>query len=442
METVYDVDVAGGNRNGFGGRHAVLRWQRRGLHRWIVPYLMQTGKRRLPRGDEDVHLILCVADHFEPKGGQATPERAWARVNRWVCEYPRQLGGFRDSDGRPPRHTFFYPIEEYEAAHVDALAKLCQAGFGEVEIHLHHEGDDAHHLRQQLLQFKEILGQRHGLLARHKETGELAYGFIHGNWALCNARPDGRCCGVAEELDILRETGCYADFTMPSAPHVTQTRKINSLYYAVNRPGRPRSHNTGIDVGSRPRRLTVCSCSKVRSFMTGGSANGECCRSWRMAACRAVNLQRRRALQNWLRARVQVPSRPDWLFVKLHAHGAEEMSYDALLGQPMVRFHRELAEHTVRNPRFHYHYVTAREMYNLVKAAEAGWKGTIAKALDFELVWNGCTSQVCAPTPSGTKWQARNLDRTALGDIGLGMADIARPRRPECRLNVFAQKLV
>ena len=32
---------------------------------------------------------------------------------------------------------------------------------------------------------------------------------------------------------------------------------------------------------------------------------------------------------------------------------------------------------------------TAREMFNLARAAEAGWKGSVAAARDFELVWNG-----------------------------------------------------
>ena len=55
------------------------------------------------------------------------------------------------------------------------------------------------------------------------------------------------------EIEILRETGCYADFTLPSAPSPTQTRKINSIYYAVDDPHRPKSHDWGIDVGSRTR---------------------------------------------------------------------------------------------------------------------------------------------------------------------------------------------
>jgi hypothetical protein len=92
-------------------------------------------------------------------------------------------------------------------------------------------------------------------------------------------------------------------------------------------------------------------------------------------------------LETWLGARVQVPGRPDWFFVKLHAHGAPEESHDVLLGEPMARFHRDLAERARRDPDFHYHYVTAREMYNLVKAAEDGRKGTVAECLGYPLVW-------------------------------------------------------
>jgi hypothetical protein len=88
----------------------------------------------------------------------------------------------------------------------------------------------------------------------------------------------------------------------------------------------------------------------------------------------------------WLKARVQVPQRPDWFFVKLHAHGAPEDAHDVLLGEPMVRFHEALAAEAAHNPRFHYHYVTAREMYNLARAAEQGFQGTVADARDYELL--------------------------------------------------------
>src|SRR5205823_3106485 len=88
-------------------------------------------------------------------------------------------------------------------------------------------------------------------------------------------------------------------------------------------------------------------------------------------------------LRRWLRARVQVPTRPDWFFVKLHTHGCNEANQGVLLGEPMVEFHRGLARRARENPKFRYHYVTAREMYNLAKVAEAGWTGGVDEARDF-----------------------------------------------------------
>src|SRR5258708_24014905 len=172
---------------------AALLWhvRRRSMDRWLPTYIAERSKRRPPRRDEEVHVLLCVADHWEPKENGAPPEVSRERVRRWVEDYPRQFGRFRDADGRPPRHTFFYPVEEYEPEYLDALAGLCRAGFGEVEIHLHHEGDAPENLRATLTAFKEMLAGRHGLLSR-RGTGELAYGFIHANGALSNARPAWR----------------------------------------------------------------------------------------------------------------------------------------------------------------------------------------------------------------------------------------------------------
>jgi hypothetical protein len=362
--------------------------RRRSLDRWLPSYLGARSQRWPPRPGEPVHLVLAIADHFEPKRDGVSPAVARARVERWVHDYPRLFGAFRDSDGRPPRHTFFYPIDEYDPEHVDALAPLCRAGYGEVEVHLHHDGDSAEQLRAQLVHFKELLAARHGLLPCHRVTGERAYGFVHGNWALDNARPDGRCCGVNNELDILRETGCYADFTLPSAPSPTQTRKINSIYYATDDPRRPKSHDSGIDVGAGAAPLgallliqgpLLLDWSRRKWGILPHVENG-CLQSSQPPGLDRLDL--------WLTARVQVRTRPDWFFVKLHTHGAEEYNMPVLLDEPMVQFHQALARRAREDPAFHYHYVTAREMYNLVRAAEAGWTGTIADARNYELILN------------------------------------------------------
>ena len=107
-------------------------------------------------------------------------------------------------------------------------------------------------------------------------------------------------------------------------------------------------------------------------------------------------------LDDWLRARVQVPARPDWYFVKLHTHGAPEMNQQVLLGEPMVAFHRALARRASEDSSFQFHYVTAREMYNLARAAEAGWQGTVDEARDYELIFNGGAQQCRPPVVTST----------------------------------------
>ena len=74
-------------------------------------------------------------------------------------------------------------------------------------------------------------------------------------------------------------------------------------------------------------------------------------------------------LELWLRANVKIPTHPQWFFVKLHTHGANEPNQDVLLGEPMVRFHEALRERAGRDSNFRFHYVTAREMANIALAA-------------------------------------------------------------------------
>jgi hypothetical protein len=332
---------------------------------------------------------LAVCDHYEPKRGNAPPAKARARVQQWLDEYPRLFGGFRDSDGKPPQHTFFYPADEYEPEYVDMLAKLCRAGFGEVEVHLHHDNDTAENLRQTLLSFKRTLAERHGLLSRDRVTGEIAYGFIHGNWALDNARCDGRWCGVNNELDVLRETGCYADFTLPSAPSETQTRKINSIYWAVDDPNRPKSHNTGTDVGvgKRPENSLlmiqgplVLDWSRRKWGILPRIENGDLQKNQPPSENR---------LLRWLDAGIKVTGGPNWFFVKLHTHGVNEPNQDVLLGEPMVRFHELLRERADRDSSFRFHYVTAREMANIALAIAEGSNASVQAARSFRYIPHG-----------------------------------------------------
>ena len=343
----------------------------RGLTWWTVLGLLRAG--RIPLlGDDRRKIFLCIADHYEPMVGNAPLHIQRERVDRWLQEYPRSVAGIADSRGRPPQHTFFYPAEVYTPEPIEKLAGLCRQGLGDVEIHLHHDNDTADHLRETLMTFKEMLFHRHGLLRKNGQ-GEITYGFIHGNWALCNSRPDGRWCGVNDELTVLRQTGCYADFTMPSAPSSTQTTTVNSIYYANDRSPRPKAHDRGI-----PAKVGLAPPEQSLLLIQGPLSLDWARKKWGFlpglenAAVQSgfpPNLAR---FMLWLRMGIGVGGRPEWIFIKLHTHGALECNADILLGEPMRRFHQELAAFTAQRPGLQYYYVTAREMADLVHQAEAG----------------------------------------------------------------------
>jgi hypothetical protein len=377
--------------------------RRRNLHRWWFAALTQP-LRRGPRQTEQIHVLLCIADHYEPCWGGADPDTARERVAAWTNGYEPALGRFRDSDGRPPRHTFFYPIDEYVAEHVDAIAELCRRGYGEVEIHLHHDNDTAENLTRTLTRFTELLSRRHGLLGRWPD-GRVAYGFVHGNWALDNSRPDGRWCGVPNELSILQRTGCYGDFTLPSAPDATQTKTVNQIYRAAGREGCCKSHDVGIRAGcGSPGDGLLIVQGPLRLWWPKGSRSPRI-ENGCVQACQVPTMAR---FAQWLRAGIHVPQRPDWRFVKLHTHGAIDSNRQVLLGPAMTHVHEALAQRAQRDRAFQYHYVTAREMYNLVRAAESGWTGSVKDALDYEL----------APPPAETLPCARkSVDRPSQPEV-------------------------
>lgn len=357
--------------------------------RWFPGYL-RACRERPPRPVGTCHVIFTLADHFEPlgAGGGASLAAAEARVERWQRLLPPLVGDFRDADGRPPCHSFFYPAEEYAPSLLDGLAGLCRAGLGEVEIHLHHDGDTAATLAPKLAGFRDCLHGRHGYLGRDR-TGAPRYAFIHGNWALCNSRPDGRWCGVNEELDVLRATGCYCDMTMPSGASPTQSRTVNALYYAATCPGRSRSHDAGTPVRAASALAAAPLPEAGLLLIQGPLALNWRRRKWGLlphfehAELSGSNPPWPERVDLWVQQRIQVAGRPDWLFVKVHTHGGNERNWPVLLGEPLRAMHRHLQARYNDGSRFRLHYASAREMYNLVKAAEAGASGDPHPWRDF-----------------------------------------------------------
>lgn len=368
----------------------------RNMQTWIGSYVL---RERPPKVAGPIHVMFCFVDHFEPMWHGAGLPTQNARVERWCREYPELASRHRDADGRPPQHTFFYPEEEYAEEHLDRIAALCADGFGEIEVHLHHDNDTESNFRESISRFGRILHERHGALPRDPVTGEIRFGFIHGNWCLDNSRPDGRWCGIDNELILLRELGCYADFTLPSAPSDTQTRTINSIYYATDDPARPKSHDTGVRVraGGQPSGDLMIVQGPLRL-------------NWRerrfgvLPRIEASDVRRgcpptAARVDAWVETGIHVQGRPEWVFVKVHTHGTQEQDMDTLLGTAADAMYSHLEQAYNDGERHVLHYVTAREAYNIIKAAEAGKSGNPNEYRDFELPpppssWAGGKSRV------------------------------------------------
>jgi hypothetical protein len=371
----------------------MIAWNKtRGTLPWVPAYYWQLLTRRAPQV-RPVHLIISLADHFEPAiipqtmGQRAERDVQEERLERWCRQYPKAVCDWPDHDGRTFRHTYFYPAEQYDAGLVDTLAQHCREGWGEVEIHLHH-GIDApgtpETTRQTLVEFRQAL-VGHGCLSQLDGRGGARYAFVHGNFALANSM-QGRFCGVDSEIEILAETGCYADFTLPSSPNPAQTTKINALYECNWPLSRPSAHRQGRDLRSGrfsptlplmiQGPLLLDFSRRSRHWPLPTVENGA------ITGTRPPTMGR---LRLWTKAGITVEGRPDWLFIKLYCHGMDPRDEESMLGGALRKFLRQLMEESRGGREYRVHFTTAREMTNIVLAACDGCEGNPNDYRDYRL---------------------------------------------------------
>ena len=316
-----------------------------------------------------VDIMFCMVDHYEPFNPRGEVESR-QQIDRLVTEYPRLVEKHKDSDNCLPKRTWFFPPHNHKFGILKDLVSLCAQSYGEIELHLHHGKtvpDDEQNLRQTI---EQTLLEYSAFGIFGHEDGKRRYGFIHGDWALDNSR-NGRFCGVNSEITILKQTGCYADFTFPSNNEASP-RKINSIYYATDDPQKPKSHDSG-----RPVKRGVAASGDlmivegpthpyfIKPGLGGLRVIGD-----------SVDIDRgpdNKRIDCWVRTAVHVLGKRNWVFIKVHTHGATNLP--VVLGKPMDQAFSYLEERYNDGKQFRLHYVTARELYNIVKAAEAGESG-------------------------------------------------------------------
>ena len=345
-------------------------WSRQ-YYVWMPDYLRSSMAPSEPV-QGPIHLLFFYTDHFEPG-------KDFERTRRWEREYPQLASRHRDSRGRVLQHTWFYPGEQLEEENLASLARLAAGGYGEVELHYHHENDTNESTEAKFRQAIEAF-QKFGFLK--SVTGDTHFAFIHGNWGLDNSLGP-EFCGADHELAILKKLGAFADFTFASLWNNAQPSLVNSIFAATDDDG-PKSYDRGVPlrVGQEVKGDLVIFEGPL---MVAPSAN------WRHLFWEVEDADVHPAIPTtperadlWVRANIHVPGRPEWVFVKVFGHAASsEEDMNETLGPNFESTMQYLESHYNDGKRYVLHYVTAREAYNVARAAAAGKSGDPTEYFDW-----------------------------------------------------------
>jgi len=359
-----------------GGAAVTYKLYKMNAFIWLGDYVWNSPSRQ--DTDQLTDIIVVPIDHWEPGGDMDI-------VNKWMTGYRELADKHVDADGVKLQHTWFYPIDQFRGYEVDSIVELSREGYGDVEVHLHHRGDNSASLTKKFVDGLDSL-QAHGALI--SPDGKDHWAFVHGNWALDNSRVyQGRdMCGVDNEITILQQLGCYCDMTFPAMGQTAQPSLVNKIYYCIDDPNKPKSYDTGVvdSVGFHPAPNQfmliegpyVIDWSDWRFKTHPTLEDGDL--YWEIP----TTFHR---FQQWLKADVHVKGRPNWVFVRPFTHGAHLVKdgYDNILGKNIDKMLTEVEKRYNDGKKYRLHYMTAREAYNVVKAAEDGKTGNPNNYRDY-----------------------------------------------------------
>jgi hypothetical protein len=359
---------------------------------WLVRYpFLRAGNFFGSKSGSKKHIIFTIANHFEPswsENGNLNVDDQNRRLDEYI-KLARKTGeAVRDINGTKFRHTNFYPIEQYHHSLLEKLSQMQAEGLGDIEIHLHHgveKPDTSENLRKTLVEYRDIFAEEHKLLSRFDGDKMPRWAFVHGNLALANSC-NGKYCGVDDEMQILAETGCYADFTYPTAPDETQVPIINKIYECSLPLDQPVPHRIGksVRVGESISNFPIIFQGplvfnwrrKIKGIHVPKIDDG------------ALVYNQRRDMERfnrWKNANVTVEGKEDWIFVKLYCHGFFTHDQSACIGEDAQRFFSEIIENSERTGEFDIYFATAREAFNMVLAATDGKKGSPNEYRNYSL---------------------------------------------------------
>lgn len=336
--------------------YKILRWK---MYIWLPDYISQkfAHKEKTP---SLVHIMFMTVDHYEPGMGTKGAE-----INRsWLNNYRILADSHKDSYGRVPQHSWFYSYDHKNDQVMMDLSQFVLKGYGEIEFHWHHSKDNNVIFPEKLEDGVKWFNSYGAMI---DVNGQKSFAFIHGNWSLDNAKGENSC-GVSRELEILKSKGCYGDFTFPAFGDASQPRKVNSIYYASD-DERNKSYDSGSDakVGVNNKGFMI--------FEGPLSLND-------YGAIETDPYPDEQKIDGWIKSNIHVKGRPDWIFIKTYTHGIQSRK---LFFSKVVDNMYSYLENHYSSGKYRLHYVTTREAFNIVKAAEDGKSGDPHDYLNYKI---------------------------------------------------------
>lgn len=201
------------------------------------------------------HIIYMHADHFEP--GSCSLDICNERLKIWTNDlkklkikpslfvFPSLLMDYRDGKIITRPSSLTPTIIKY--------LKPMENNGADINLHIHHERWTTSSVTTEpwitLLREKKVTDEQ--MLITHiidvKKVFEdvgidmTSWGFVHGMWGL-NAS-DTRVCNIENEIIILKEYGCFGDFTFP-AGRPRCTPDMSGIFSVPNRIGK-KIYNAG-----------------------------------------------------------------------------------------------------------------------------------------------------------------------------------------------------
>jgi hypothetical protein len=170
---------------------------------------------------------------------------------------------------------------------------------------------------------------------------------------------------------------------MPTALwHPAQTAKVNSMYECELPLDHVAPHRKGRDlaVGRVPQTWPLIVQGPLVTDFAGTLRSAKpVIENSAITGAAPMSLHR---LALWKKARVRVEGRPDWLFIKVHCHSMDPTQQDAVIGNQFHNFLEQFVTGAAGRKET-LHFVTAREMTNIILAACDGRDGNPGDYRDY-----------------------------------------------------------